>query len=253
MQKCTFFLEKREVVKHMPKKPDERVALAKEMFLQGTKLVEIASQLDLPEGTVRRWKCTYKWESERSNKSKSERSEKQPKKQKKKKNKGGAPKGNHNATGPPGNQNAVKHGFFCKVLPEETLNIIEDLETLNQLDVLWQNIQIQYAAILRAQRIMLVKESDLENEEETDDPTRSAWSRQAAFLSAQSRAMQTLTSMIKQYDAMVETGMANQEQKARIELLRVQIDKLSDKDQGKKESKVVIVNDLSDLATESDE
>ena len=44
------------------------------MFLKGLKLVEIASQLNLPEGTVRRWKSTHKWDSERSDK-KSERSE----------------------------------------------------------------------------------------------------------------------------------------------------------------------------------
>lgn len=43
------------------------------MYLSGQKLVEIASQLNLPEGTVRRWKSTYKWECERSDKN-SERS-----------------------------------------------------------------------------------------------------------------------------------------------------------------------------------
>ena len=43
------------------------------MYLQGQKLVKIASQLNLPEGTVRRWKCTHKWDSERSDK-KGERS-----------------------------------------------------------------------------------------------------------------------------------------------------------------------------------
>lgn len=52
------------------------------MYLQGQKLVEIASQLNLPEGTVRRWKCTHKWENERSEK-KSERSEKKKVKKKK--------------------------------------------------------------------------------------------------------------------------------------------------------------------------
>lgn len=44
------------------------------MYLKGTKLVDIAKQLKIPEGTVRRWKSTYKWGSERSDK-KSERSE----------------------------------------------------------------------------------------------------------------------------------------------------------------------------------
>lgn len=53
------------------------------MFLKGMKLVEIASQLNLPDGTVRRWKSTYDWDNERSDK-KSERSEK--KKTGKKKN-----------------------------------------------------------------------------------------------------------------------------------------------------------------------
>lgn len=45
------------------------------MYLEGQKLVEIASQLNLPEGTVRRCKCTYKWDNERSDK-KSERLQK---------------------------------------------------------------------------------------------------------------------------------------------------------------------------------
>jgi len=53
--------------------PDERITKAKEMYLHGMKLVEIASQLNLPEGTVRRWKSTHKWDSERSDKN-SERS-----------------------------------------------------------------------------------------------------------------------------------------------------------------------------------
>lgn len=35
---------------------------AKEMYLQGQKLVEIASQLSLPEGTVRSWKNRYNWD-----------------------------------------------------------------------------------------------------------------------------------------------------------------------------------------------
>lgn len=62
----------------MARAPDERYESAKAMFLQGMKPVEIASQLNLPEGTVRRWKSTHKWESERSDKN-SERSEKKKK------------------------------------------------------------------------------------------------------------------------------------------------------------------------------
>lgn len=54
--------------------PGERVKQAFELYKQGLKLVEIASQLNLPPGTVRRWKSTYKWDGERSDK-KSERSD----------------------------------------------------------------------------------------------------------------------------------------------------------------------------------
>lgn len=62
----------------MARAPDKRIEQAKEMYLQGQKLVEIASQLNLPEGTVRRWKCTHKWDSERSD-TKSERSDRKEK------------------------------------------------------------------------------------------------------------------------------------------------------------------------------
>lgn len=58
----------------MARAPDPRIEQAKAMYLEGQKLVEIASQLNLPEGTVRRWKSTHKWESERSDKN-SERSD----------------------------------------------------------------------------------------------------------------------------------------------------------------------------------
>lgn len=97
----------------MARAPDKRIEQARGMYLQGQKLVEIASQLNLPEGTVRRWKYTHKWKSERSDK-KSERS---------KRKKGGQP-GNKNATGPPQNKNAIKTGefetlFFDTLNPEE--------------------------------------------------------------------------------------------------------------------------------------
>ena len=62
--------------------PDKRIEQARQLYLQGEKLVEIASQLNLPEGTVRRWKCTHKWDNERSDKN-SERSDKKKTKKRK--------------------------------------------------------------------------------------------------------------------------------------------------------------------------
>lgn len=51
---------------------------AYEMYKQSMKLVDIAAELDVPPGTVRRWKSTHGWDGERSEcikKKKSERSE----------------------------------------------------------------------------------------------------------------------------------------------------------------------------------
>ena len=90
----------------MARAPNPRIEQAKAMYLEGQSLIEIARRLDLPEGTVRRWKCTHKWDSERSDKN-SERSHR----------KRGAQPGNHNsAGGPMGNKKAVKTGEFETLL-----------------------------------------------------------------------------------------------------------------------------------------
>lgn len=46
----------------MARAPDKRIEQAKAMYLQGKKLVDIAEELGLPEGTVRSWKNRYKWD-----------------------------------------------------------------------------------------------------------------------------------------------------------------------------------------------
>ena len=207
----------------MPRKPDERITQAKELFLGGMKLVEIASQLNLPEGTVRRWKSTHNWESERSGKN-NERSEKK---------RGGQP-GNKNATGPPGNKNAEKYGFFSKYLPDETREMFSAIEQADPLDLLWHQIQIAYAAIIRAQRIAYVKDQKdktIEKVEEREGnvcgekwEVQQAWDKQNEFLKAQARAQSELRSMIKQYDEMLHKNweMASEEQRARIDALKIQ-------------------------------
>lgn len=46
----------------MARAPDPRADQAKELFLQGKKLIEISKILDVPEGTIRSWKNRGKWE-----------------------------------------------------------------------------------------------------------------------------------------------------------------------------------------------
>lgn len=59
----------------MARAPNEKAIKAKELFDKGYKLIDIARELNIPDGTIRRWKSTYKWDNEQSN-NKSERSDK---------------------------------------------------------------------------------------------------------------------------------------------------------------------------------
>jgi len=212
----------------MARAPNEKVKEAYELYKKGYKLIEISKKLDVPDGTVRRWKKTYSWDNERSE-NKSERSQKNDKKTK---SKGGQLK----------NKNAEKFGFFSKYLPEETQELIGAIFEKNQLDILWEQITIQYAAIIRAQKIMYVRDKDdmarelkkiksSENGEETEYELQFAWDRNATFLNAQSRAMSELRNLIKQYDSMVNNNLelVTEEQRLRIEKLKAEVGKLSNK------------------------
>lgn len=214
----------------MARAPDKRIEQAKEMYLQGQKLVEIASQLNLPEGTVRRWKCTHKWDGERSDKQ-SERSHRK---------KGGQPGNKNSSGGPSGNKKAEKYGFFSKYLPDETKEIFSAINQADPLDLLWHQIQIAYAAIIRAQRIAYVKDKDDKTVEKVmvGDSSemysvQQAWDKQNEFLKAQARAQGELRSLIKQYDEMLHKDWeaASEEQRSRIAQIKAQTDKLTGNNQ----------------------
>lgn len=224
----------------MARAPDERIEQAKAMYLEGMKLVEIASQLNLPEGTVRRWKCTHKWDSERSDKITSVR-----------KRKRGGQKGNKNATGPPGNKNAEKYGFFSKYLPDETREVFAAIEKADPLDLLWHQIQIAYAAIIRAQKIAYVRDQQDKTIEKVEEKkgkiigerweVQQAWDKQNEFLKAQARAQGELRALIKQYDEMLHKDWeaTSEEQRTRIEHIKVQTDQIKGAGQNETEDKVM--------------
>lgn len=229
----------------MPKAKNAKADEALALYRQGLKLVDIAKQLELPEGTVRRWKCTYKWDG-----GKTERS--QPKKPNARK-RGGQP-GNKNATGPPGNKHAEKFGFFSRYLPEETLELVGLTADASPLDLLWAQIQLAFAAIIRAQKIAYVKDAEDKTIEKIEDRSgakswgekwevQQAWDKQANFMKAQARAQSELRGLIKQYDEMLHKDWeaATEEQKARLQLLKAKLNDGSD-DAGK----VVIINDTHD-------
>lgn len=217
----------------MPRKPDARIEQAEELYRSGLKLVEIAARLELPEGTVRRWKSTHKWDNERSDKN-SERSEKK---------KGGQP-GNKNSTGPPRkNKNAEKYGFFSKYLPEETREIFSAIDQAEPLDLVWHQIKLAYTGIIRAQQIAYVKDQTdktIEKIEHKDGnvigerwEVQQAWDKQNEFLKAQARAQGELRSLIKQYDEMLHKNweLSTEEQRERVAHLKARTDKLTGNNQ----------------------
>lgn len=223
--------------------------------MEGMKYKDICEKHNLSINTLKSWVKRYGWADER-------------KKQNKKgayKRKRGAPIGNKNAVGhgaPPKNKNAEKHGFFSKYLPEETMNIIQEIKEKNPLDILWENIQIQYAAIIRAQRIMFVEDRNDKTVEKVEErrekikgerwEVQQAWDKQANFLQAQSRAMAELRNMIKQYDESLHANrdLVTEEQKARIEKLKAEVDRIKE-DKGDKPVRVVIVDDIEGEKDES--
>ncbi|EKM3236309.1 TerS, partial [Listeria monocytogenes] len=63
----------------------------------------------------------------------------------------GNAKNNKGGAAPKGNQNARTHGLYSKYLPDDTIEIISMMDQQEPTDLIWGQIQIQYAAIIRAQ------------------------------------------------------------------------------------------------------
>lgn len=198
-------------------------------------------------------------------------------------NKGGAPKGNSNAKGnkggaPEGNLNALSNGsyydptkhlekdFLKKYLPTATKKIIKEAAEsgINSLEILWTNIQLQFAAIIRSQKIMYVKDINdktIEKIEERGGKTwgekwevQQSWDKQSNFLTSQSKAMSTLINMISKYDELLHKNweLASEEQRTRVDILKAQLNSLSgDKDKNKNVKKLDSI--LSQIKSETNE
>ena len=207
--------------------------LAYKDYLAGMKYKEIAEKYGVSLNTVKSWKQRNSWDRKGCTQ--------KDKKGAHKKTGVGAPKGNKNAVGnsggaaPVGNKNAEKHGFFSKWLPPETLSIMQEIEEKTPADMLWDQIMIQYTAIIRAQRLMYVKDQQdlskeitMKGEGITSWDVQQAWDKQSKFLQAQSRAMQTLNGMIAQYEKMLHNSSEDEreERLARIAKIKAETNRL---------------------------
>ncbi|EJR52586.1 hypothetical protein IIO_06158 [Bacillus cereus VD115] len=239
--------------------------LAQEDYMKGMKYKDIAEKHDVSVNTVKSWKTRYKWDRKgvHTNDGKV-RTQKKTGAPYKNTNAAGNPGnknpkyGNKNAIGhgpPKGNDNAVTHGFFRKHFPEDVADLAAEIMEKNPIDMLWENITIQYTAIIRAQRLMFVKDQEdmsKEVKKETDMGTeyeiQFAWDKHANFLNAQSRAMSTLSSLIRDFDKLANI---DDERRAKLNLMNAQIDKLK-ADINKEDKEVLRVQIIDDVPQDDD-
>ncbi|MEC3228215.1 phage terminase small subunit [Bacillus thuringiensis] len=235
------------------------------------KIAELLSTTEktVSEKTVGGWKTKDSWVQQLNGVLQNNERSTPPKKTEYSRNKGngGAPKGNRNAVGNPGNKtpkwgnknavghgppkgndNAVTHGFFRKHFPEEVADLAAEIMEKNPIDMLWENITIQYTAIIRAQRLMFVKDKEDMTKElrknkvteggfEEEWEIQFAWDKHATLLNAQSRAMSTLSSLIRDFDKLANI---DDERRAKMSLMNAQIDKIRNelKDENPAEDKI---------------
>lgn len=200
---------------------------AEKDYVKGMKYKDLAEKYGVSINTIKSWKKRHCWERKKG----------APKDKSVHTKKGGQP-GNKNAVGnsggaPARNQNAKTHGFYSKHMPAEAFEIMQDIQEFSPVDLLWEQIQIQFTAIVRAQKIMFVENkdemikelkkkksvvSDSTDIEEEEYEFQFAWDRHATFLNAQSRAMAELRSLIKQFE-----GLAHEKDERRLKLKQMKL------------------------------
>lgn len=217
----------------MARKKNPNRDKAFELFLNsngGIANREIAKQLEENEKTISVWKMRDKWVEKMNSSTSPDDCSTTSKNAHLKGNKHAV--GNRGGYGAKGNNNATKHGFFKKILPDDALETLEMIQLKSPLDMLWENILIQYTAIARAQKIMFVTDQDDMTKElkklkdgktyEEEYEIQFAWDKHASFLAAQSRAMSTLQNMIQKYEELSNT----EEQELRIQKLKGEVAKI---------------------------
>lgn len=241
----------------MPRKRNPKRDQAYQLWIESNKnklLKDIAEEIGASSSSVRKWKSQDNWDGETKRSAPFE------------KERYDSMKGNKNAKGnsggkaPPGNKNAVTHGLFAKWLPEETQEIMETIQNRNEADMLWDSIMFQYTAILRSQKIMNVTDINDMTKEEIGSSwgeggggesftIQFAWDKQERFLNAQSRALSTLSNLIKRFVSMADEA---DERRQKLTLMQHQIDKTKaeadriSKEQGDDVEEIVIVDEWGD-------
>ena len=121
----------------MARVPNEKAAKAEAMYHDGMKLVDIARKLDVPPGTVRRWKSTYHWDGN-SKKKQNERSDNKSERSDKTETR--------HRGGQIGNNNALKNATYAS---EYWKNISETLKLATLRERRYMALLARYNELLK--------------------------------------------------------------------------------------------------------
>lgn len=131
-----------------------------------------------------------------------------------------------------------RHGLYAKFLPPEVKEVIDEIQGADPVDMLIMSGEMLFAQIIRAMRIMHVKNeldhskeisrkaarvSGASEAKEVEYEIQMAWDRQANFMKAIARSMAELRAIIKSLTELADAGRANEEQELRIEKLKLEI------------------------------
>lgn len=222
----------------------EKWELAYDDYLAGMKYKDIAIKYEVTIDVVKKWKAR-KW-CQKTGKAEGAKGAKVPSQKQKvpvrKENRGAAKR----------NQNATVTGLYAKWLPEEITEIL-GVTPKDPLDVLWHNIQLQQAKIIRSFKLQAVKDkNDLTTRVISSGDSgdvyqyREAFEKDNAFLQGISKAMNTLTTMITQYEKLLHADPAldTELRRAQLEKLKAETASINADVEGVEGSAVQIIDDI---------
>jgi len=158
------------------------------------------------------------------------------------------------------NRAAMIHGLRSKFLFYEQVEIMEALQDFDVVDQLWLQIELSFAAIIRAQKIMWVEdpfdhlkeisgEMDAEGMSKTDYKVIYAHERYESYIKAQTRAFAEHRNLVKQF---MDLTTEDDERRLKLEQMQLNIDKtkaevkqISNKSESS--SRTIIVNDKEEM------
>lgn len=182
---------------------------------------EISELLNEKINNINSWRVQDKWKKKLSNI--------------------GAPIGNKNAVknnggAPLKNYNGFKYGKYTARIPFAVKDIMQELDIEDPIEKQWRSICLLEARTIHMQDIMhvenkadmtkVVKKISKGKVNSVEWELQHAWDKEANLMNTLSKSLGTLSNMIVKYIEMVNTNWdtATEEQKLRVDKLRVQIE-----------------------------